>query len=141
MLGPLQRQGIVKAWADNDVEPGEDWHRTIQASLNQSVAAVLLISQAFLNSKYIYESEVPVLLKNAQERGVKILPVILDHCLYEETTFKYPDPINGPGEMALSTIQAVNSASEPLASMEKNEQDKILLKLARKLKEIVENPQ
>lgn len=141
MLGPLQLRGMVKAWADNDVELGEDWHRTIQDSLEQAVAVVLLISPAFLNSKYIYNSEMPVLLKNAQERDVKILPVIVRRSLYKETTFKYPDPANGPEELALSSIQAANPASKPLSSMTEDEQDETLLKVARKLKEIVANPQ
>lgn len=138
MLGPLELQGMAKAWSDQDIEPGEDWHRTIQDSLDQAVAAVLMISPAFLNSKYIRNSEIPVLLKNAQERGVKILPIIVRRCLYEETKFKYPDPFEGPEELLLSSIQAANPASKPLLSMTEDEQDETLLRIARKLKEIVE---
>lgn len=82
MLGPLQLRGMAKAWTDNDVELGEDWHRTIQDSLDQAVAVVLLISPAFLDSKYIHNNEMPVLLKHAQERGVKILPIIVRRSLY-----------------------------------------------------------
>ncbi|NJL49785.1 MAG: toll/interleukin-1 receptor domain-containing protein [Leptolyngbyaceae cyanobacterium SM2_5_2] len=140
MLGPLQLQGLAKAWSDHDIDLGEAWHRTIQDTLDQVVAAVLLISPAFLNSKYIRNSEVPVLLKHAQERGVKILPIIIKHSLYEETTFKYPDPVHGPEELSLASIQAANPISKPLTSMTEDEQDKTLLKVARKLKEIVENP-
>ncbi|NEQ47801.1 MAG: TIR domain-containing protein [Leptolyngbya sp. SIOISBB] len=140
MLGPLELQGLAKAWSDEDVEPGEDWHRTIQDSLDQAVAAVLMISPAFLNSKYIRNSEIPVLLKNAEERGVKILPIIVRRCLYEEIKFKYPDPLEGPEELLLSSIQAANPANKPLLSMTEDEQDETLLKIARKLKGIVENP-
>ncbi|MBD1917544.1 MULTISPECIES: TIR domain-containing protein [Cyanophyceae] len=139
MLGPLELRGLVKAWADNDVEPGEDWHRTIQASLDQAVAAVLLVSPAFLASEYIYNSELPVLLKNAQQRGVVILPLIVRPSLYDAITFKYPDSVQGPEEIALASIQAVNPVSHPLTAMTQTEQDETLLKLAHRLKAIVES--
>jgi len=29
MLGPLQLQGLAKAWSDHDIELAEDWHSTI----------------------------------------------------------------------------------------------------------------
>lgn len=139
MLGPLERRGLVKAWSDNDVEPGEDWHHTIQASLDQAVATVLMVSPAFLNSDYINNSELPVLLKNAQQRGVTILPLIVRPSLYDTLTFKYPDPEWGPEEIALATFLAVNPVSKPLTTMTQAEQDATLLTLARRLKDIVES--
>ncbi|MBE9135766.1 toll/interleukin-1 receptor domain-containing protein [Nodosilinea sp. LEGE 07088] len=138
MLGPLERRGLVKAWSDNDVEPGEAWHRTIQASLDRAVAAVLLVSPAFLASEYIHNSELPVLLKNAQQRGVTILPLIVRPSLYDSLTFKYPDPAHGPEEIALASMQSVNPDNRPLTTMTQAEQDATLLKLARRLKAIVE---
>jgi TIR domain len=140
-LEPLNIQGQVKAWSDKDIEMGSDWHESIQATLQHAKAAVLLVSPAFLASKYIRNSELPILLKNAKDRGVKILPIILRHCLYEETKFKYPDPFNGPEELSLSSLQSANPPSKPLNKMEEYEQDETLLSVAKRLLRVIEQNQ
>ena len=84
MLEPLELQGMAATWSDKRIEPGADWHQSIQDTLEQVWAAVLLVSPAFLRSKYIRNSEVPVLLKQAKERGVVILPIVLRPCLYKQ---------------------------------------------------------
>ena len=126
-LAPLAIQDQVCAWSDKDIETGQDWHDRIQQTLENTKAAVLLVSPAFLASKYIRNSEVPLLLKNAKDRGVTIIPVILRHCLFKETKFKYPDPIQGPNELSLSTLQSANSPTTPMNSLEEHEQDRVLL--------------
>lgn len=140
-LEPLNIQGQVKSWSDKDIEIGSDWHESIQSTLQHAKAAVLLVSPAFLASKYIRNSELPILLKNAKDRGVKILPIILRHCLYEETKFKYPDPFNGPEELSLSSLQSANPPSKPLNRMEEYEQDETLLSVAKRLLRIIEQNQ
>jgi hypothetical protein len=137
-LQPLSFQCQIKAWSDKDIEIGNDWHQSIQLALKDAKAAILLISPDFLASKYIRNSELPILLKNAKDRGVNILPIILRHCLYKETKFKYPDPVHGPEELSLSSLQAANSPSKPLNGMEEYEQDETLVKVAKRLLEIVQ---
>ncbi len=66
-LAPLAIQDQVGAWSDKDIETGQDWHGQIRQTLEHTKAAVLLLSPAFLASTYIRNSELPVLLKNAQE--------------------------------------------------------------------------
>lgn len=138
-LEPLNLQEQAKIWSDKELEIGEEWHEEIQTTLQQVKAAVLLVSPAFLASKYIRNSEVPVLLKQAKdkEHGVKILPIILRSCLFNETKFRYPDPKTGPEELSLSTLQVANSPTKPLNSMAEHEQDKVLLSVAQRLLAIV----
>src|SRR5262245_5121414 len=52
-LTPLELQGEMTIWSDKEVEIGEDWHGKIQAQLRTAKVAVLLVSSAFLASKYI----------------------------------------------------------------------------------------
>ena len=101
-LQPLTIQDQVCTWSDKDIETGEDWHQRVQTNLQSTKAGVLLLSPAFLASKYIRNSELPVLLKKAKDNGVLILPIILRHCLFNETKFKYPDPVKGPEKLSLS---------------------------------------
>ena len=110
-LEPLVQQDGIAICSDEDIDLGEDWHEHIQTRLVGAQAAVLLVSPAFLASKYIRNSELPVLLRNAKARGVKVIPVILRPCLFEETRFKYPDPRAGPEEFSLASLQAAGSPS------------------------------
>lgn len=139
-LEPLNLQEQAEIWSDKKLEIGDEWHEEIQSTLQQVKAAVLLVSPAFLASKYIRNSELPVLVKQAKERGVKILPIILRSCLFNETKFKYPDPKNGPEELSLGTLQVANSPTKPLNSMTEHEQDKVLLSVAQRLLKIINTP-
>jgi hypothetical protein len=142
-LRPLVRQEDFTLCSDQDIKIGQNWHQHIQAHLNGAKAVVLLISPAFLASDYIANSELPVILKNAADKeGVKILPIIISPCLYEETRFKYPDAKKGPEEFTLASIRAANPPSETLVEMDEGERNRVLLKVARRLSELLrENPQ
>lgn len=132
-LEPLVQQENITLCSDQDIDHGEDWHNRIQAQLNGARAAVLLVSPAFLASKYIRNSELPVLLKHAKDKGVRIIPVILKPCLFADTKFKYPDPKLGPEEFLLSSLQAVGSLDKALSEMTEGEQDRALLSVAQTL--------
>ena len=136
-LEPLVQQDNITICSDQDIGLGDDWHAHIQTQLNGARAAVLLVSPAFLASKYIRSNELPVLLRNAKERGVKIIPVVLRPCLFEETRFKYPDPRTGPEEFTLASLQAVGSPKRALSEMSEGEQDRALLEVARALAKLV----
>jgi TIR domain len=140
-LKPLVRQEDFTLCSDLDLKIGDGWHERIQEHLNAAKAAVLLVSPAFLASDYIADSELPVILKKAADKGVKILPIIISPSLYEETRFKYPDPRKGPEEFTLASSQAANAPSKTLVEMDEGERNRVFLKVARRLSEILrENP-
>ena len=135
-LQPLVFQNRIIAFSDVEIEIGEQWEKSIEAQLRTANATVLLISPAFLSSKYIRNSELPALLMNAMNRGAAVLPVIVRHSLFAETTFKYPDPVKGPNDLSLSIFQSANPPDKPLNSMEEHEQDKVLLSVAQRILEL-----
>ncbi len=140
-LEPLVLQNLVNAWSDQQIEAGDIWNANIQSQLQQAKAAVLLVSPAFLASKYIRNSELPVLLKQAKEHGLTIISIIIKPCLFAETKFKYPDPANGPEEFSLANLQAANSPTQALSGMSEHEQDRVLLSVAQRLLKLVQqNP-
>lgn len=132
-LQPLVLQDKVNAWSDTQIETGQLWDTSIKTQLRDAKAAVLLVSPAFLASKYIRNSELPVLLMKAMNEGGTVLPIILRHCLFAETKFKYPDPAQGPEELSLSLFQSANPPSKPLNKMEEHEQDEVLLSVAQRI--------
>ena len=140
-LAPLGMQDLVNVWSDQRLEAGDFWDAEIKSQLQQAKAAVLLVSQPFLGSKYIRNSELPVLLKRAMEHGLTIIPIIIKPCLFAETMFKYPDPVAGPEEFSLASLQAANPPSKALSEMEEHEQDRVLLSVAQRLLRLVQrNP-
>jgi hypothetical protein len=137
----LVEQNDLTVCSDQDIGIGDDWHAHIQTHLNGAKAAVLLVSSSFLASKYIRSNEIPILLKNAKDKGVKILPVIVSPCLFERIKFKYPDPKIGPEEFTLASLQTSNPPEKSLIEMDEGEQERVLVKVAQRLLEIVgQNP-
>jgi hypothetical protein len=132
-ISPLALDESVNIWSDEKIESGKNWHQEIQHALESAKVAVLLISPAFLGSKYIRTNEIPVILKNASKNGVIILPIIIRPCLFNEMTFLYPDPKSGPERIKLSDFQSVNSPDRALNGLTENEQDLILLSVAQRI--------
>jgi hypothetical protein len=139
-LAPLVRQDEIAVCSDQDIQPGDDWHAHIQTHLEAAQAAVLLVSPAFLASAYIANSELPVLLRNAKERGVKIIPVLLSPCLFDLARFKYPDPQNGPEEFTLASLQAIGKPDKTLIEMGEGEQARALLNVAQTIAKLANPP-
>jgi hypothetical protein len=145
MMKPLQLMDSVHAWSDKEIRQGDVWNDQIQEHLYQHArAAVLLVSPAFLASDFIRTSELPVLLHKyqtrAQEKRMKpmpIIPVILRSCLFDVARFNFPDPLTGPESISLSIFQSANPPSRPLDSLNRSEQDEVLLSVARRLHEAI----
>ncbi|HEY7358012.1 MAG TPA: toll/interleukin-1 receptor domain-containing protein, partial [Ktedonobacterales bacterium] len=123
-LGTLHRRGLLNAWADTQIEPGGLWREEIDAALASAKVAILLVSPTFLNSTFITEVELPHLLKAVKEEGVKILPIIVRHCVYDETE--------------LQPYQAFNSLQRPLSDVKKNQREKVWASLAKAVKAALE---
>jgi TIR domain len=141
-LKPLVRQENFTLCSDQDIKIGENWHEHIQAHLNGAKAVVLLVSPAFLASDYTANSELPVILKNAAEHGVKIFPILISPSAFKKVKFKYPDPKTGPQEFTLSSLQTANPPSETLIEMTEGEQNRVLEKVADQLADLLSaNPQ
>lgn len=61
-------------WSDKDLYVGDDWCQSIQRALAESDVGLLLISPAFLASKFIVEQELPTYLAHG---GKRCFPVML----------------------------------------------------------------
>jgi hypothetical protein len=132
-------RNIWTIYAYQDIEIGEDWHKKIQGNLESAKVAVLLVSPAFLVSTYIRNSELPILLKRAKTQGVVILPIILRPCLFQTSTFRYPDPVSGPEKFSLAELQASNPPNKALSELDEAKQDRVLLSVAERIQKIFQH--
>jgi hypothetical protein len=127
----FRMQDQVCAWADNETNLGEDWRQRIEDSIGNARAAVLLISQHFLASPFIRQSELPRLVERRRET-LLILPLIVRPCPYDLAEFPFPAASDGAGVFRLSEIQSVNPGYVPLTKLTESEQDDVFDKLARR---------
>ncbi|MCE5334149.1 MAG: SIR2 family protein [Desulfobacteraceae bacterium] len=82
-LGVLQQEGLMRAWSDRDLHPGDDWPQDLLAAINAADIAILLVSANFLNSGFIRQKELPLLLERKRQGKVRILPLVLTPCLWD----------------------------------------------------------
>jgi TIR domain len=127
---PLQDKVIL---SDIQLEAREIWDKSTRNWLMDAKVVVLLVSPAFLASKYIRSSELPALLMHVMNQGRTVIPIILHPCSYAETKFEYLDPEGVPVESSLSVFQSVNPPSEPLSLMEPDERNSLLDHVAQRI--------
>ena len=95
-----------------------DWHQTIQAALQETAVAVLLISPDFLASDYIRQQELPDLLR-AREEGELDLA-----CLYvrdsgvddDDAAFEVTLSTGETLSVKLTKYQGLNSPRDVVAA-------------------------
>lgn len=86
-LSPLERQGLITAWHDRMITPGQEWAAVIDEKIDAAQVVLLLVSDDFIASSYCYDQE----MRRATERHAagecRVIPVILRPVLWEETQF------------------------------------------------------
>ncbi len=65
-------------WMDRDILPGEDWNLQIQNAVTACDFGLLLVSPAFLSSKYIIEKELAALLAKPMVVPAGLHPILFD---------------------------------------------------------------
>lgn len=86
-------------WIDRVILCGEAWDSEIKAALESSAMGLLLLSPAFRCSRYIQETELPVLLeKKCLPVGLKLLDLDtqLGEALQPLQLFRHEAPRKGP---------------------------------------------
>jgi hypothetical protein len=116
-LRPLERAGLIDPWSDTRLHAGDRWREEIRAGLEKAGAAILLISADFLASEFIATDELPPLLHAAEERGTRIIPIILK-------------PSGFVRDHSLSMFQALNDPATPVIGMVEADREALYAKLA-----------
>jgi len=81
-LRGLESEG-VEFWSDKAIVTGNKWDAEIKGKIDQTDLALVLVSQAFLNSNYCTKVEISHFLKRCRDRGLVIFPIILSACEWE----------------------------------------------------------
>lgn len=124
-LKPLEEEGLLDIWDDDQIPPGAKWSDVIEKNLAEAQAAVLLVTQDFLSSSFIKESELPVLLEAAEQDGLQIFWIAVKPSTYTATEIK--------------NYQSVNDPSKPLSSLNGAARDEALLAIYNRVRAQVKN--
>ncbi|OAI16147.1 MULTISPECIES: TIR domain-containing protein [Methylomonas] len=104
-LKVAENQGLLDIWDDRGIGAGQDWYAEIDRQLQSCKVAVILISPAFLGSKFITSVEVPTLLNRHQSQGMRIVPLLVRACTWQLVPW-------------LSAMQMRPSEAQPLADVQ-----------------------
>jgi pimeloyl-ACP methyl ester carboxylesterase len=108
-------------WDDTRLKPGDQWRPEIEKALQQAGVAVMLVSADFLDSDFIMQNELPVLVKAAEQGDLQLLWVHLSAAAYE------PTPI--------AKFQAAYKPDPALDRLPKAKREQALKEIAAKIKE------
>ncbi len=72
-------------WYDPELrhEPGE-WRARIEAEIDRADAAILLISQNFMKSRFIRDVELPRIQERAQTNQMTVIPIMVGPVIWED---------------------------------------------------------
>lgn len=127
-LKPLERDKSINLWDDTRIKAGAHWKNQIEQALKTTHVAILLVSAYFLASDFIVDEELQPLLQAAKDKGVLILPIIIDYNEFQSIK-------------SLSTFQAVNDPQRPLAVIPKSRRGKVFLRVTKRIKEALRQRQ
>ena len=76
-LSLLRRQGHIRQWHDRIILPGRNWSEAIDETLESADIILLLISADFLDSDYLYSTEMVRALERHEAGEAIVVPIIL----------------------------------------------------------------
>jgi len=124
-LAPVRQAGLLEVWDDQGIRAGEDWRTEIKKAIEQTSIALLLISPDWLTSTtWVQEVEIPRLLERASRGEVRLIPVIVRPCSWENIEW-------------LRHFQVWPPDGKPLASLRAKARDSSLVELAHQINSLV----
>jgi hypothetical protein len=114
-LAPLKQQKKISEWHDRKIEPGANWDTEINAQLDSADLILLLVSADFLASDYCFGVEMEKALVGLKRGDVKVVPVLLKPCLWEESRFSELQIIPRDAK-AVTSWTSVDDALKDVAS-------------------------
>ena len=119
-LAPLRQQKKIEEWYDRNIAPGENWNDEISDQIGSADVIFFLISAEFLASDYCFGVEVEQALTRLKAGTVKIVPILIKPCLWDQSRFSELQIIPRdakPITAALSSDDAFFQVAEEIKNM------------------------
>jgi hypothetical protein len=125
-LAPLVKNKKIVEWYDRKIEPGSDWDTEIKEELTSAHLILLLISKDFLASEYCFGVEVELALTRLKRGDVKVVPILLTKCLWEESRF--------------SELQIIPRDAKAVTSSSWTSREDAFIEVANEIRNLVNEP-
>jgi tetratricopeptide (TPR) repeat protein len=125
-LRVLERAGLLDVWDDQKIAAGDGWRAEIATAMDRARAAVLLVSADFLDSDFIHDTEVPILLQRRAKDGLRIIPLIVRPCAWQAVEW-------------LAEIQCRPKDGRALSKGRKAKVEEDLAELALEIRDLLQN--
>ena len=73
----LERRGLISAWHDRQIVPGQAWGQAIDKNLTTADLVLLLVSKDFIGSDYIWGVELAQAMQRQQAQQCEVVPIIV----------------------------------------------------------------
>lgn len=114
----------VDVWDDRRLRPSDKWKDEISKALASSNVALLLVSASFMASDFIQDNELQPILKNAESKGVKVIPIFVS-------------PVSVIEESGLEDYQGANDPIKTLSECSTAEVERTLANLIDTIKSFI----
>ena len=122
-LALLRHQDLIKQWNDRMMEGGVDWANEIDEHINSAQVILLLISDAFMASKYCYGVEMKRALERHENEEARVIPIILSPVDWESSP--------------ISKLQALPKDGKPIKKW--RVRDDAFKDIAQGIRKVIEN--
>ena len=122
-LRPYESTGQLGIFVDTRIRPGDQWFRTIMASLANHQLAVLFVGPGFFASDFIMHQELPCIEQAYTQRGLKLLWVYLIETAFLNNSWIY-------------TVQAAHHPLKPVHRSGRLQRNEIWTQVVSKITEI-----
>ena len=73
----LERRGLLAPWHDRQIVPGTNWANAIDANLRSAELVLLLVSKDFIESDYIWGTELSVAMQRQDKNDAVVVPIVV----------------------------------------------------------------
>jgi class 3 adenylate cyclase/tetratricopeptide (TPR) repeat protein len=126
-LKGLSAEENVDFWTDERIAASSLWNDEIRKQLESSDIALVLVSQAFLDSPYCTQIEIESFLTACRQRGLVIFPIVLSPCEWERHAW-------------IATRQFLPGGSETIEEhyTEPGKQKRLFLRIRKELRQAIQ---
>lgn len=119
----LRRNNLIESWSDKDITADQEKDAEVQKHLNTANIIILLVSNSFLASNDLYETEMTRAMERHETGTARIVPIILRQCEWRDTPF--------------GKLLGLPRNGKPIASW--NNRDEAFYEVAKELRRVVED--
>jgi tetratricopeptide (TPR) repeat protein len=118
-LGGLHHQDRLALWTDHLIRAGDEWDAAIQRELDEAAIIIVIVSPAFLGSRFCQTVELRRALERHAEGTARVIPIIAEHCDWQSLRITELQARPHDDTRRIKPLKRWRDKNEPLAAIAK----------------------